>query len=146
MLCTDWFVFCVIIGLIFSFLDETLSKIVGQWILTRVSSSSVASNFINDLDMDLERAIQMRRGIGQDQYVDGLEAPLGIGQPGVGGDRWKGDRSGEVEKSEAQTDSRPENFFFYLVVLSMTTLVVFVFIKLRGLLLFRILLSLFVSS
>lgn len=119
---------------------------------------------MNDLDMDLERAIQMRRGIGQDQYVDGLETPLGIGQPGAAGvvvggaaghvgNGWNAaanaaDRSDNENGSKNGGDPGTETFFFYPVVLSMllTVLVVFVFVKLRGFLLFRRLLSLFVSS
>lgn len=104
---------------------------------------------MNDLDMELERAIQMRRGIGQDQYVDGLELPsLGIGQPGgAAAGAWKGPNGGD--SSMDQSGGRSVGvFFFYPILLSMllTGLVVFVFIKLRGFLLFRRLLGLFVSN
>lgn len=101
-------------------------------------SGLIAAIPMNDLDMDLERAIQMRRGIGQDQdqYVDGLEAPLGLGQP-----QWKAD----VDRVMPERRQSPASLFFYPVVMTLVALVVFVFIKLRGFLLFRRLLSLFVS-
>lgn len=104
--------------------------------------------------MDLERAIQMRRGIGQDQYVDGLEAPLGIDKPS-----WKGGNIAAAVEPPAGPagrigggvggggdELRRLSSLFYPVVMLLTTLVIFVFIKLRGLLLFRRLLGLFVSS
>lgn len=103
---------------------------------------------MNDLDMELERAIQMRRGIGQDQYVDGLELPsLGIGQPGGAAGAWK-PNGGDSSVDQSAGGRSVGVFFFYPILLSMllTGLVVFVFIKLRGLLLFRRLLGLFVSN
>lgn len=109
---------------------------------------------MNDLDAD---AIQLKREMGQEQYADGLEWPVGVRQPAVGngggkgGDGiWKNVFGSDEEDRSGQRSSRvkSETFIVYPVVLSMalTVLVVFVFIKLRGLLLFRRLLSLFVSS
>lgn len=85
----------------------------------------------------------MRRGIGQDQdqYVDGLEAPLGLGQS-----QWKANAEGVVPERRQSFEAHPVSLFFYPVVMLLTALVVFVFIKLRGFFLFRRLLSLFVSS
>lgn len=106
-------------------------------------SGLIAAIPMNDLDMDLERAIQMRRGIGQDQdqYVDGLEAPLGLGQP-----QWKADVDRVMpERRQSFEATHPVSLLFYPVVMTLVALVVFVFIKLRGFLLFRRLLSLFVS-
>ena len=93
---------------------------------------------MNDLEMDFEREIQLRRGIGQEQYVDGLS---GVVVPNNVAWKASGDRVMDVPGSRNM-------HFFYPVALSMmlTGLVVVVFIKLRGLLLFRRLLSLFVSS
>lgn len=114
---------------------------------------SFAAILTNDLDVELEKAIQMRRGIGQEQYVD-LEGLMVAGghqplpavdnaHPGGAGAGWKGNGGGAEG-----ADSSQESFFFYPVLLSMllTVLVVFVFIKLRGFLLFRSLQRLFVSS
>lgn len=91
--------------------------------------------------MDLEKANQMRRGIGQEQYVD-LEGVMGLPVPGGAG------RKGNGGGIDGGADSSQESFFFYPILLSMllTVLVVFVFIKLRGFLLFRSLQRLFVSS
>lgn len=100
--------------------------------------------------MELERAIQMRRrGIGQDQYVDGgVELPLAFVQPKGGYKRTAVEDERRFEAGGGQQQQESLFSFFYPVLLSMllTVLVIFVFIKLRGLVLFRRLLSLFVSS